>query len=180
MIVLRLLTSADEAEQRLFLLHVDMKYTPSSLEVVVKLLVKMQRRLYLNKCTKLGVVVLDVEATLFVFLDECMLSANRNIMDSDIGFVASAKLDFVDIVKVYYVKLLLLFMVAFRRIYLERLDDHVVLFGLYDLKYLISLLSVPVRVLQLRLAKLAMECFPNIGRHMHTNLFVFITTEPLP
>ena len=42
MIILRCLSSTDETEERLFLLHINGEDAPTCLEVILKLLVKMQ------------------------------------------------------------------------------------------------------------------------------------------
>ena len=86
---------------------------------------------------------------MIVFFDEGMLSTNGYIVDPDIGLMASSQLYFVNIVEVYDMKLLLLLVVVFWRIYLKRLDDHVILFGFNYLENLISLVSMPIRVFQL-------------------------------
>lgn len=112
MIIFRLLTSSDEAEQRLLLLHVHGEDASTCLEVVLKLLVKVQGRLDLNQSSKLRVVVLDEVATLVILLYECMLSAHRDVMDSHVSLVTTTKFDLVDVVKVDNVELLLLLVIV--------------------------------------------------------------------
>ena len=105
----------------MLLLHANSEGAPTSLEVILELLMQMQWRLNLNKCSKLGVVVLDVEPILFVFFDESMLPTNGNIMDANICLMTTAQFNLINIVEINDVQLLLLFMVILRRINLERL-----------------------------------------------------------
>lgn len=77
-------------------------------------------------------------------------------------------------------QLLLLFVVIFGGVNLERLDYDVVLLWLDYLEDLERLLAMSIAVLQLRLAELAMEGLPDVGGHMHTDLLVLVTTQPLP
>ena len=90
--------------------------------MVLELLVKMQWGLDLDQGAKLGVVVLYVESTLLILLDESMLPAYRNIMDAHVGVVTTTKFDLVNIVEINNVKLLLLLVVILRRVNLKRLN----------------------------------------------------------
>lgn len=118
-----LLATSDETEQRLLLLQAHCENGAAGLEIVLKLFVQVQRRLDLHKRAELRVVVLDVVPALVVFLDERVLSAHGDVVDSHIRLMASAELDLVNVVEVYYVQLLLLFVIILRRVNLERFYD---------------------------------------------------------
>lgn len=118
-----LLATSDETEQRLLLLQAHCENSAAGLEIVLKLFVQVQRRLDLHKRAELRVVVLDVVPALVVFLDERVLSAHGDVVDSHIRLMASAELDLVNVVEVYYVQLLLLFVIILRRVNLERFYD---------------------------------------------------------
>ena len=115
--------ATDEAEERLLLLHGHREDTSAGLEVVLELLVQVQGRLDLDERAELRVVILNVKAALLVLFDESVLPADRNVVDTHVRIVATTQLDLIDVVEVYYVQLLLLLVVIFRRVYLERLDD---------------------------------------------------------
>ena len=91
--------------------------------MVLELFVEVQWRLDLHQSSELGIVVFDVVSTLIVFFDERMLTAHRDIVDAHVGLMASAQLDLINIVEVYYVQLLLLFVIILGRIDLERFYD---------------------------------------------------------
>ena len=65
-------------------------------------------------------------------------------MDAHVSVVTATQLNFVNIVEVYNVQLLLLLVIVFRRVNLERLNNYVVLLWLNDLKDLERLLAVRV------------------------------------
>lgn len=85
-----LLAASNEAENGLLLLHGDGKDAAACLEVVLELLMEVERRLDLDEGAEFGVVVLDVVATLLILLDEGVLPAHGNVVDADIGVVAAA------------------------------------------------------------------------------------------
>jgi hypothetical protein len=82
--------------------------------MIFKLLVKMQWGLDLDEGSELGIVVLNIIASLIIFFNECMLPTDRNVVDSYICLVSTTKFDLIDVVKVDNMQLLLLFMLVFR------------------------------------------------------------------
>lgn len=148
--------------------------------MVLELLVEVKRRLDLYQRAEFGIIVFDVEAALIVLFNECMLTTDRNVVDAHVGVVTATQLDFINIVEVDDVQLLLLLVIVFGRVDLERLNNYVVLLWLNDLKDLESLLTIRVGVLQLGLAQLAVECFPDVRGHVHAYLLVLVATQPLP
>lgn len=101
-------------------------------------------------------------------------------MNAHVSVVTATQLDFINVVEVYDMQLLLLLMIVFGRVDLERLNNYEVLLWLNDLKDLERLLAILVRVLKLGLAQLAVECFPGVRGNVHANLLVFVATQPLP
>ena len=133
-------------------MHGDGKYAAASLEMVLELLVEVKRRLDLYQRAEFGIIVFDVEAALIVLFNECMLTTDRNVVDAHVGVVTATQLDFINIVEVDDVQLLLLFMVIFRRINLERLDYQIVLLWFHYLENLECLLTMGVRIFQFSFA----------------------------
>lgn len=99
-------------------------------------------------------------------------------MNSDIGVVASAKSDFVDVVEVDDVDASLLVLFVFIGVHLKRFNQHVVILGLLQFEYLESLFANYVSVLQLLFAELTVEGLPRVSGHVGSNLLVFLAASP--
>ena len=116
--------------------------------MILKLLMKMQWRLYLNQSPKFRAIILNKVAALLILLYKRMLPAHRDVVDAYIGIVASAKFYFINIIEVNNMQLLLLFMIIFWRVNLEGLDNDVVFLGFYYFEDLKRLLTTLILIFQ--------------------------------
>ena len=148
--------------------------------MILKLLMKMQWRLYLHKCTEFRAIILNIISPLLILLYKGVLPAHRDVVDANIGVVPAAQFYFINVVEVNYMQLLLLLMIIFRRIDLKRLDDDVVFLGFDDFENLERLLTTLILILQFGLAKFAMEGLPNVSRHVDADFLVLVSAQPLP
>jgi len=94
--------------------------------------------------------------------------------------MTTSKFDLIIIIKVYYMQLLLLLMILFRRVDLECFDDNIILFRFCNFKYLMYFIFMSELVFKLLFTQLTVKSFPGIRGDKWTNLLVFISTKPLP
>ena len=147
--------------------------------MILKLLMQMQWRLNLHECSKLRIVIFNEKSTLIIFFDEGVLSADGDVVNAHIGIMSTAKFYFVDVVEVDNMQLFLLFMIVFWGINLKRFDYDVVFFWFDYFEDLEVLFAEGVRVFEFGFAEFAVKSLPNVRRHMHPNLLILISTQPL-
>ena len=70
-------------------------------------------------------------------------------------------------------------MILFGRINLKTLNYHVVFCRLLNFENLMHIISMFKVILQFGFTKFTMECFPCVAGYMWSNLFVFVSAQPL-
>lgn len=115
-----------------------MEDASAGLKTIFKVFIEVHWSLNLDKSAELGVIILDVYAPKLILVQDGMKPTDRDVYDSDVSFVSSAKSDSVSVGKVNYMHLPILFIIVFVAVDLLGLDDHVVLLWFLHFEYLMS------------------------------------------
>ena len=127
----------------------------------------------LDQRSKLGLVVLKVEPSELIPVNNSVQSANRNVDDPHICLVTTPKLYAICVLKTDDVDLPVLFVFVFVAGDLLGFEDDEVLVGLLNLEDFVGLIVNLIGVLQLLLAQFAVESLPSVRGHELSKLPVF-------